>query len=127
MAAIEAQEFADIAFVQQDLQKAYDILSGGMKKGYSPEEFTGILVKMHPTGYPSKVTATEYEPILGQPAMNIFLEGQTEKENFYYRFVMEGTSDKGYKVAGFFRGNGPYPDSPMRQPLNNIPENKISQ
>ena len=58
MAAMEAQKFADAAFVQHDPQKAYDLSSDGMKQSHSLEEFTGILENLHPTGYPSEVTAT---------------------------------------------------------------------
>jgi hypothetical protein len=127
MAAAEAQKFADTAFVQQDPQQAYDMLSDGMKNGYSLKEFTGILEKLHPTGYPTEVTATEYEPILGQPAMSIFLEGQNENENFYYRLVMKGTSDVGYRVDGVYRGNGPYPESSLREPLTPSTSDNISK
>jgi hypothetical protein len=127
MAAMEAQKFADAAFVQHDPQKAYDLSSDGMKQSHSLEEFTGILENLHPTGYPSEVTATEYEPILGQAAMSIFLEGQNENENFYYRLVMKGTSDEGYRVDGFYRGNGPYPESSLRMPLTPSTSDNISK
>ena len=116
-AAIEAEKFAEVAFVQHNSQEAYDALSNKTKKGTSPEEFASIIVKIHPTGYPSKVSPLEYEPILGQPAMNIYLQGQNEKEYFYYRLVMEGTADEGYRVGGFFRGNGPYSESSLRRSL----------
>lgn len=49
--------------------------------------------------------------------MNIFLVGEVDSEKFYYRLVMAGTQDAGYKVAGFWRGSGPYPTSKLRHSL----------
>lgn len=72
-AAIEAENCADVAFKQYNPQKAFDTLSDKMKKYYSMDEFTSTIAKMHPTGYSSKVSALEYEPIPGEPAMNIYL------------------------------------------------------
>ncbi len=116
-AAVEAEKFAEVAFVQHEPQNAYSIFSDEGKKAISLDKFTTTIEQMHPNGYPSKVSAVEYEPIPGQPAMNIFLHGQNEQEDYYYRLVMQGTAEKGYKVAGFFRSNIPPPDSFMRQPL----------
>jgi uncharacterized protein YceK len=121
MAAVEAQKFADTAFVQHDPQKAYDLLAVETKKTVSSNEFMIAIVKMHPTGYPSKVSAAEYEPIPGQPAMNIYLRGQSEKENFYYRLVMKGTGGEGYKVGGLWRSDDPPPESSVRRPLTESP------
>lgn len=117
-AAIEAEKFAEVAFVQQDFKQAYNTISDELKKYISLDEFTSTIEKMHPDGYPLNVSAVEYEPVPGQQAMNIFLCGQDEQgDYYYYRFVMQGTADKGYEVNGCFRGNGPYPNSSMRQPL----------
>jgi hypothetical protein len=76
------------------------------------------LTKMHPsTKYPDAVNATDYEPLPGQPGMNIFLFGQTGAEHFYYRFYMEGTKETNYAVGGLWRNDGPYPPSNMRHRL----------
>lgn len=33
--------------------------------------------------------------------------GENDREEFYYRFVMEGTSETGYKISGVRRESGP--------------------
>ena len=62
------------------------------------------------------ITATDYSPLPSQEAMNIQLYGESGSELFYYRMVMVGTADKGYKVDGMFRGNGPFP-APIKKPF----------
>ncbi len=116
-AALEAQKFADAAFVDRDVNKAHSLLSLATQQAYPLEKFQAELAKMHSSGYPSSVQTTEYQPIPGQPAMSIFLIGENDSGKFFYRLVMEGTQDSGYRVSGFFRGNGPYPASNLRRPL----------
>jgi hypothetical protein len=116
-AAVGAEEFAKVAFVQHDYQKAYSYLWDETKKHLSLEQVTEIIKTTHTSGYPSQVFAAEFEPMPGQTAMNIFLRGKNEKEEFFYRLVMEGTKEKGYKVSGFYRGSGPYPPSKLRMAL----------
>jgi hypothetical protein len=92
-------------------------MSDDAREHISLEEFTAVVANMHPTGMPSRIEASEFEPVPGQEAMNIFLVGESAGEPFYYRFGMRGTVAKGYRVSGLFRGNGPYPASPLRQGL----------
>lgn len=116
-AAAEAEKFANLAFIQNDFQSAYNILVDEAKTSMSVNEFTSFIEGLHPNGYPSNVSAVEYEPIPGQPAMNIYLHGQDTKETYYYRFVMLGTEAKGYKVTGIYRSNTEPPASTLRKPL----------
>src|SRR5450432_65147 len=74
-AAQEAQRFADAAFVEHDFKKAYALLSSPTQAAHSLEKFEADMAKIHPKGYPSTVHTTEYEPMPGQAAMNIFLVG----------------------------------------------------
>lgn len=117
LAAREAQRFADAAYVERDFKKAYTLLSPTAQAAYSLDTVEAEMAKIHPRGYPSTVRTTEYEPIPGQAAMNIFLVGEGDSEKFYYRLVMAGTKDSGYKVSGFFRGSRPYPPSQLRHSL----------
>lgn len=73
---------------------------------------------MHDANYPASITAVEYEPIPGHKEMNIYLLGKAHDEKLYYRFVMEGTQETDYKVAGFWRNDGPYPPAASVQRLN---------
>ncbi len=116
-AARRAAEFAVVAFVQNDANGSFALLADDMKKATSPEAYRRALSQMHPALHPLSVTATEFEPIPGQKGMSIFLRGENASESFFYRLAMQGTSDTGYRVAGLFRGSGPYPPSPMRKKL----------
>ncbi len=118
MAGRKAQQFADTAFVERNLLTAYDLLSQNTRKSLSLEQFKDVVSKMHPSHYPPSVAATEYEPLMGQKAMNIYLQGRGSTEKFYYRFVMEGTKESDYMVGGLWRNDSPYPPSNMRKPLN---------
>lgn len=116
-AAKSANDFANLAFVQRDEAAAYLLTAQQFQEHYSENDFIELVQQMHSKGYPSQVSATEYQPIPGTETMNIFLVGENPKENLYYRFVMEGTANSGYKVAGLYRGNGPYPNPNERKKL----------
>ena len=117
MAAAEAHDFAAIAFVERDTSRAYGLLSPDTKAKMSLDRFKDLVSKMHPKGYPESVEATDYEPMPGQKAMNIFVSGNSGNEGFYYRLVMEGTKETGYTVGGLWLGNGPFPPSNTRRLL----------
>lgn len=117
MAAKSAIHFAKVAIVQHDIQNGYSLLSENIKKSTPIEKYSEVLTQMHPASYPLSLTADEFEPIPGQRGMNILLHGENGAEQFYYRLTMEGTAGTGYKVAGLYRGNGPYPPSKLKQKL----------
>ena len=117
MAATKAEEFAQIAFVQMNHELAYVLLAPATKESFTREQMVEALAQMHPKRLPIEPKAVEYEPILGQAAMSIYLNGHRDDEEFYYRLVMHGTTDTGYQVGGFFRGSGPYPPSKLRKLL----------
>ena len=117
MAARKAQHFADVAFVKRDLETAYPLLSQNTKASITIGQFKDVISKMHPSEYPLFVRPEDYEPLMGQKAMNIYLTGDAQSGRFYYRFVMEGTQETDYEVSGFWRNDAPYPKSNMRRPL----------
>ncbi|MBU2601165.1 MAG: hypothetical protein KKA32_03230 [Actinobacteria bacterium] len=63
------------------------------------------------------VEATEYEPVLGQAALSIFLTGRTTQETYPYLVLVTGTADAGYLVSDFRLVTGPDPPSDLRQKL----------
>lgn len=112
-----AIEFAKKTFIAQDFQSGYQLLSENGKRFIEPTRFEQAVRQIHPTSFPTIVTAKEYEPIPGKKLINIFLEGDSISEKFYYRIALEGTSETGYHVEGFYRGKTPYPPSNFRQNL----------
>ena len=117
MAAASATEFAQVAFVEKNIDKAFSMLDPEAQAYVTKEKFSEGLTRMNTPTAPRSITATDFEPVQGQEGMNIYITGEGDKETFYYRIPMKGTEDKGYKAVGLYRNNGPYPNSPMKHPL----------
>ena len=113
-----ALNFAEAAFFQRDYGKAYLLVSEDCNATF--EEFSSGIEKIHPKGFPTAVRATEYEPVPGEEKIKIFLHGRGDDEEFYYRFVMQGTKERNYKVFSLERADGPYPPSELRERLKTI-------
>ncbi len=58
------------------------------------------------------------DPMPGEQAMGIYVEGTNGGDTFYYRFTMEGTRATNYAIGGMYRNTGPYPASALRQKLS---------
>jgi hypothetical protein len=117
VAGKKAEEFAQIAFVKQDIENGYALLADGTKRYVSREQFKEVLAKLHPRTYPKNVTASEYEPMPGENAIYIFLIGDNSSERFYYRLTLEGTATTPYKVLRLDRATEPYPPSSDKKKL----------
>jgi hypothetical protein len=108
----KAEEFAQITFVQGNLDSGYAFLADGTKRYVSLAQFKEVVSKLHPNAFPKTVTASEYEPMPGEKAIYIFLTGENAGAKFYYRLTMEGTATTDYKVLRFDRSGGaPAPSS----------------
>jgi len=112
-----ADKFANLAFIKSDYAAAYNLIDPELQKTVSVERLKDEVAKMHPNDRPASLQAIEYEPIPSQHAMNIYLKGTLDKTEFFYRLLMTGDQESGYKVGGFFRGKGPYPPAVLRKPL----------
>lgn len=115
-AARAAAKFAGLAFVRSDYSGAHAMLSPQMQQALPMDKLAAEVAKMHPKARPSEVVATDFEPLPGQQAMNIYLKAATGDDTFFYRFLMVGDEGSGYRVGGIWRGSGPYPPS-ARKPL----------
>jgi hypothetical protein len=114
----KAEEFAQVAFVKQDIEGGYALLADGTKRYVSRDQFKAVLAKLHPRGLPRTVTALEYEPMPGEKAIYIFLIGDNGGERFYYRLTLEGSGSDGYRVLRLDRASQPYPASDDKKPLS---------
>jgi hypothetical protein len=117
LAAASAAEFAKLAFVERNIDKAFSMLDPEFQAYVTKEKFTEIITTMNTPMAPTVVAATESEPVPGQEGVNIYLIGESGADKFYYRISMKGSEGKGYKAAGVFRSTGPYTPSESRQPL----------
>jgi hypothetical protein len=97
-AAERAIEFARVALIDKNFEKAYELLAAGGKRHISLEKFKETITRLHPRGFPTKVTAMEFQPMPGEKAIWIYLVGQNPEEQFYYRLTMDGTASGDYKV-----------------------------
>lgn len=116
-AAAVAEEFVRVAVVDRDMDKAYSLLDPEVQSNAPKEKFVEILADMNSHGSPTKITAIEFEPIVAEEGLNIYLTGENGGERFYYRIPMRGDDKTGYKPVGILRGQ--YAPSGLRQPLQN--------
>ena len=120
LAGMRAVEFAEAAFVRQDIESAYTQFSHAAKRYVSGESFRKTVVELHPKGYPTRIEAIEYELIpMEKRLIYIFLVGDASEAKFlyYYRLTMEGTSESDYEVLVIRREYRRYRNSPLRKPL----------
>jgi hypothetical protein len=104
LAAKRAIEFAQFVFIDKNFAKGYELLSDGGKRYLSLEKLKETLTRMHPRSFPTKVTATEFQPMPGEKAIWIYLAGQNTEEQFQYRLTMEATDTGDYRVLTFDTG-----------------------
>jgi hypothetical protein len=99
-----AIEFAQAAFVDRKFDQAYDLLSAGGKRHLSLDKFKETVTRMHSRGFPTKVTAKEFQPMPGENAIWIYLVGQNSEDQFGYRLTMESDGHGDYRVLTFDSG-----------------------
>jgi hypothetical protein len=118
LAAQRAEQFAQVVFVAQDLEKGYTMLSDSGRRYVPLEKFKETVMKSHPKNYPTKIAATDYEPMSGEKAIYIYLSGENAGEQFNYTLTLDGTATTDYKVTRFSRGGGAFSSSASRLPLS---------
>lgn len=104
IAAKRAVEFARVVLIDKNLERGYELLSDGGKRHVPLDKFKQTILSMNARGYPSRVTATDYEPMPGEQAIYIFLRGQNGDEQIHYRITLEGTAATGYRVLKLDQG-----------------------
>ena len=96
LAAQRAIEFARIVLVEKNFDRGYELLSDNGKRHISSAKFKETMARLHPRGFPTSVTAKEYQPMPGENALWIYLNGQNPE--MHYRLTMEATASGDYKV-----------------------------
>jgi hypothetical protein len=117
MAAIAAIQFARVAIIEKDFEKARNLLPPETSKQFDAEKLKEMIESMHPVQFPHSITATDFEPMPGTNSINIFLRGDNANGDIYYRFTLRGTSNIGYKVYALHSRITPYPSSNLRLAL----------
>jgi hypothetical protein len=105
LAAKRAVEFAEAVFVHNDVEKGYRLLSDGTRRHVPIDKFKETVRRMHPKGYPTSVTAREFEPMPGgEKAIYIFLTGEGSGDRFEYKLTLEGSPATDYRVTNLEPG-----------------------
>lgn len=104
LAGQRAIEFAQIVLVDKNFDQGYGLLSDGGKRHISLAKFKETMTRLHPRGFPVRVTAKEYQPIPGENAIWIYLSGHNPEDQFHYRLTMEATASGDYKVLSVDSG-----------------------
>ena len=102
LAAQRGIEFARIVLVNKDFDQGYELLSDNGKRHISLAIFKETMIRLHPRGFPTSVTAKEYQPMPGENALWIYLTG--ENPEMHYRMAMEASPSGDYKVLGIDSG-----------------------
>lgn len=106
LAATQAVEFAEVAFVQHDFDRGYLLLADKARAYVPMEKFKEKVTYMHPHGYPIKVSIVSAAPILGEKIVNVRLHGNGRGgEQFDYALTLAGTAQAGYRVTTFSGGS----------------------
>src|SRR5262249_18589051 len=103
-ATLGAVEFAQVAFVQHDLDKGYLLLADKARAYVPLEKFKETVTSMHPNGYPSRVKAMGAQPVKGEKIVNVALSGDGPGGQFNYGLSLAGTAQAGYRVTTFSGG-----------------------
>ena len=104
LAGRRAIEFAQAVLVNKNFAKGYELLADGGKRHIPMEKFVESMKRLHPRGFPTRVTAKEFQPMPGENAMWIYLVGQSSEDQFQYRLTMEATGNGDYKVLNIDNG-----------------------
>ena len=116
-AAKRALEFGKVALVEKNFDRAYDLLAEGGRRHVPREKFRQSISSMHTQNYPTKLTATDYEPMADEEAIYIFVRGQNSEDQFQYRFTMTGNASNDYKVLKIDQGTGFFTLASKKQPF----------
>lgn len=104
LAAQRAVEFAQTVLIEKNFDQGYQLLSDGGKRHISPDKFKDTMMRLHPRGFPTRVTAKEYQAMPGENALWIYLIGHGTGDEFQYRATMETTASGDYKVLSLDSG-----------------------
>jgi hypothetical protein len=99
LAKKRALEFAEVVFVKRNVEQGYAQLSDAAKRYVPVEKFRETLSRLHPDGYPTRVSVTGYKPMFNEKAIYIFLSGENAGKQFQYMLTLKSTVASDYRVS----------------------------
>lgn len=117
LAASKATEVAMLLYLRGDYATAYDRLSPGLRRETSPASLKRQADLLHEKfGKLLELRADSYSPVIGQKAIDVFLEGTHERAVSYHRASLTG-DERGHVVSGLWISERPYPHGGLRKSL----------
>jgi len=116
-AAEVAQRYVDLLVVQQDAEAAYELVDEDARERIDSAALAESVAKAPGYGEVTSVEAVEYQPVPGQPAVDVFLTGSAGGATYYYAVRLSGTMDEGYLVNDLWIQTEPFEASGLRQEL----------
>jgi hypothetical protein len=107
LAMARAVEFAETTFVRRNLDRGYALLADKARSYVPPDIFADKVTKMHPSGYPAKVTGAGAVPVKGEKIVQVRVRGEGSGERFEYAVSVTGTAATDYRVTTFGGGRSP--------------------
>jgi len=107
LATARAVEFAETTFVRRNLDKGYALLADKARSYVPLDIFASKVAKMHPNGYPVKVTGAGAVPVKGEKIVQVRVRGEGSGERFEYAVSVTGTAATDYRVTTFGGGRSP--------------------
>ena len=104
LAARRAVEFAELAFVRQNHEKSHLLLADNARSYVPLDKFRETIVKSHPSGYPTKVSALRAAPVKGEKVVYVLVRGEASSSLFEYSLTLAGTAATDYRVTIFNGG-----------------------
>ncbi len=105
LAAKRALEFARVVLIDKNIEKGYALLAANGQRHVPFDKFKQTIEAMNARGYPTRVSATDYEPMPGEQAIYIYLRGQNGDESVQYRITLEGNAADDYRVLRIDQGS----------------------
>jgi Cdc6-like AAA superfamily ATPase len=100
LAMKRSEEFADIALIRQDFDRAYAQMSSKARSYLPLENFKEVMARSHPDGYPKTIKAVGARPVKDAGTIYVILRGEDGSgKTFHYQFMLNGTEKTDYKVT----------------------------
>jgi hypothetical protein len=100
LAAKRAEEFAEIALVKQNFDRAYEQMSSKARSYLPLENFKETMIASHQDGYPKTIKATGVRPVKDASTIFVILRGSDGAGKFFdYQVMLNGSEKSGYQVS----------------------------
>lgn len=100
LAAKRAEEFAEIALVKQNFDRAYEQMSSKARSYLPLENFKEAMIGSHADGYPKTIKAAAVRPMKDASTIYVILRGNDGAGKvFQYQVMLNGSEKSGYEVS----------------------------